>query len=434
VKRWLAASLIAAVAGPARAAAPRAAVLPSFEVRALSLPAALPSLASPLALLQESAGLSLHLAPLPGLTAAANDTAVPWRSPAISALDLPGAVSGQASSFAPAATTAHAGATVLSGLQVSALDGAGATGRGVSAAGARALSARAFDGSGTANDNGGVEGGEDRPILPPYLASPEPEHAAWIASVVQEARRSKTGRAVLGRVARLAQTQDHPIMITVSRIGNSGEYAFDHEIVTMDAAHMDRPPEEAAPVFLHELQHVLQLAQGLPADAFEMELEAYLTQFQVTEELGLKAPKGSFHASAWRRFKNDPDRFIVWLKKEYEGNLAIVGSSVEDYAAELEGRLHEAQVKVERLEKRAGTKRRVVERMLKTGQPQPRIEQYRLDELAPLEDKIRVARRELGWFERDLLLLRTPETRERYQRYAARVLKKARAYHSRLNS
>lgn len=437
MKRWLLASLLLVAAVPARAAAPRAAALPALEVRALALPAsaALPaSMAALPPLFAAPAGAAAAplsgIAALPALPQLAPARALAMeRNPQALAADAagPGAHAG-----------AHAGAVALATLQTSALEGAGALGKDATAAGARSLSSRSFDGEGSASSpagpvDGGASGaGQEPPTLPPYLDSPEAEHSAWIASVVKEARRTKTGRAVLGRVERLARTQGHPVMILVSRIGNSGEFVFDHEVVTMDAGHQAQPPEAAAPVLIHELLHVLQLAQGLPADAFEMELEAYLAQFQVTEQLGLKPPKGSFHASAWRRFKNDLDRFVSWLKKEYDGNLAIVGASVDEYAAQLEQRLVEAQAKHERLETRAAVKRRVVERMLKTNQPAGKIEQYRLDELAPLEDKLRISRRELDWLERDLLLLRTPDTRARYQRYAAQVLKKARAYHQRV--
>ncbi len=291
------------------------------------------------------------------------------------------------------------------------------------------LAAAGFDG-----DNLPGEPAASEPALPSYLASPDAAHSAWIAGVVEAASRSKTGRAVLGRVARLAEDQGRPLMVVVAPIGNSGEYAFDHEIVTLDSKHAKSAPEDAAPVFIHELTHVLQLAQELPADAFEMELEAWLTQFRVSEELGFKPPRGSFHASAFRRFKNDLDRFIVWLKKEYSTNIAVVGSDVSEYETELEERQLKHHGELERLEKRLEKKRKIEERMRQTRQPEGLIAEFHLDEVAPLEEKVRQKIRDIGWVERDLALLRDPESRRRYQVYAARVLKRARLYRERLTA
>jgi len=414
VKRRLA--LVAVLAaldfGPARAA----------EIRAFDVPELRPAELGPLPLLQPV--LSAPLGP------AAAAFTLPPGSPAMLLPELPPAA---APLPAPARSAQVGAAAALPRLQASALAGGAATADGVSDGAERALASRAFDEAREGPEEADAIAPAAAPTLPSYLDAPDPEHAAWIASVVAEASRSKTGGAVLARVRRMAEKRGRPVIVLVAPIGNAGEYAFDHEIVTIDSSFMAGPPLEAAPVFVHELAHVLQLAHKLPADAFEMEVEAYLAQFRVADELGYKPKRGTFHWSAYRRFKNDPDRFMAWLLKEYDGNLAVTGGgSVEDYTAALELRRAVSTSKLDRLEKRADSKRRVIARMEKTGQPAKLIEQYRLDELAPLEEKLRVARRDLGWLERDLSLLRTPESRDRYVRYAGRVIKKLRAYHARL--
>jgi hypothetical protein len=436
VKRRLAlVAVLAALSAPASAGALRAVVLPQAEVPAARLAVLPPSTAlAPLAPLAPQ----VPVIALPSLSATYQHA--PGHADNLSAAARPGDF-GYATEISK---PGPAGATALSRLQFSALHGAAAIAPGVSAGAAKSLASKSFDGARTGSGDedaaapappadGGSSAEEGAPRLPSYLDTPDPENAAWVASVVAEASRSKTGRAVLARLERLALERGRPVMVLVAPIGNSGEYAFDHEIVTMDSGHKSHPAVDAAPVFIHELAHVLQLAQGLPVDAFEMELEAYIYQFRVSDELGFKPKRGTFHWSAYRRFKNDLDRFMAWLLKEYDGNLAITGKgSLSDYEAQLEQRHFEATGKLERLEKRAAAKRRVIERMAATGQPAQLIEQYRLDELAPLEEKLRVQKRELGWMERDLLLLRTPESRERYRRYAERVVRKARAYHARL--
>lgn len=407
--------VVPALCAPALASAAGSRALP-VELRVPSISVSLPAAGlQPLA--AYGATRVAFSAPLPVLPAL----------PAHAAIVTPAAVP-----VAAAAQPEHAAPSAAASLSQAAA-GAERT-ADASDAGASALLSSGFDGAEPPKGPEDAADVEDAaPELPAYLSVPDADHARWVASVVAEASTSRTGRAVLARAERLAAQRGRPVLVTVAPIGNAGEYSFDYEIVTIDKAWMKHDAAHAAPVFIHELLHVLQLAQSLPADAFEMELEAYLAQFRVGEEMGLKVrASNSFHWRAFRRFKNDVDRFIVWLKKEYPNNLAIVGDGLEAYETKLIERHLKMHDELERLEKRRAKKQAVLDRMKASGQPEAACESYRLDEVAPIDDKIRVKKRDIAWAERDLAILRDPEARARYQAYAARVLKKARAYHARL--
>ena len=304
---------------------------------------------------------------------------------------------------------------------------------------ASALSAQRFDG---AAPNAAVasaalgESGSSQPALPSFLAAADPEAGRWLSTVVATMSRSKTARAVLRKVAQQAERRGRPLVIAIAQIsGASGLFSFDHGVVTIGSnLQSGASLDTAAGVLTHELKHALQFEEDLPVMAFEMELEAFLAEFHVYEELGYKAPRESLDYSSLVRFKNDADRFIVWLNKEYyPEDLAIIGHGAGDY----EERLRSARATLQRglrwFEGRLKKVDAVIERMRQTGQPEQAIEQYRLDEAAPLQAKIRLKLREIGWLDHDLALLSDPVARQRYKKYAARVLRQARAYHRSLS-
>lgn len=347
------------------------------------------------------------------------------------------AVAGGVRAAAVAAQAQKSAAAAVAAVQleraVQAIGGAAVSGLSV-----ETVSAQAFDNKTAAPAYVVPPAANAKPSpLPTYLAASDPESAEWLGAVIARMRKSRTARAVLRKVEALAAQRGRPLVVVVAPLqGASGLYNYDTGLVTVDSRHRDEQDlDMVAGVFTHELQHAVQFGVDLPMMAFEMEVESFLVEFRVQEELGYKRPAGSIDRSGFRRFKNDPERFIAWLNREYyPTDLAIIGKG----AGEFEDRLLAARKSVERglawHERRLKKVLVVLERMKETGQPENAIEQYRLDEVLPIESSVRMKRRELGWLDHDLAIMRDPVARARYEKYAAGVLRRARAYHKKLNS
>lgn len=290
--------------------------------------------------------------------------------------------------------------------------------------GAREFAGAVFDGAGRVPPSVGEP---PQAGLPGYLSAARPEDGAWLSLVVREASRSRTGRRVLRGVEKLSAGRGRPVLVLVSPITNNGEFSYDWEIVTLDSAHKKREAALAAPILIHELEHVVQRASGLPADAFEMELEAYVTAFRVYRELELEPPPGSFDRKALKRFLTDLPKFIEWLKGEYSANIALLGSSLEEYRKTLGERAKAHGWAIARRTRELKKKQAVLAKMEAEGHPEALREAYKADEIVPAEGRLRRQKASLEWIRRDEKLLDSPEGRRRYASYAARVDKKARA-------
>ncbi len=105
--------------------------------------------------------------------------------------------------------------------------------------------------------------------LPPFLKSGNPQDAEFLAQVYEEAMKSRTGAAVLKRIEELSGGGRQPTLIEMFayKDSNEGEVTFDWELVRLDKKLKERGPAAAAPSFIHELTHVLQIAEGLPYGA-----------------------------------------------------------------------------------------------------------------------------------------------------------------------
>lgn len=254
-----------------------------------------------------------------------------------------------------------------------------------------------------------------------------PEHDTWLNAVVGVLSGSKTGRRVLRDIDHLAAVRGRPVMLDVKAIGNNGEFRYDSDLLVMDSGHLKRDPFQSAPILAHELQHVLQRAMELPADALELEIESYTVESRVWSELGIEPEKGSFARMARQRLLKSAPGFVKWLGEQYKNNIALYGSTMDEYVARLEKNLARAKRAEAQTRRKMAAVERVMESMRANGMSEEAIAAHRREDLEPLERSLRDNLVNRAWTERDLLRLKEPVIQERFRAYARGVIRRARS-------
>jgi len=253
------------------------------------------------------------------------------------------------------------------------------------------------------------------------------EHEAWLSSVVELLSVSRTGRRVLRDIDALALRRGVPILLDVKAIGNNGEFRYDSDMLIMDAGHLKRDPYQSAPILAHELQHVLQRALELPADALELEIESYTVESRVWSELGVEPAAGSFARDARARMKKGFPEFAKWLGEQYKNNIPLYGSTMDAYVARLEKNLARAKKTEAGTRKKIKALERVLESMKANGMSEEAIAAHRREDMEPLERALRDGALNRSWTERDLARLKSPEIRAHFRAYARGVARRARS-------
>lgn len=271
----------------------------------------------------------------------------------------------------------------------------------------------------------------------PPVAAPSPlgsglrmaraEHADWLNMVVGVLSGSRTGRRVLRDIDALAARRGVPVLLDVKAIGNNGEFRYDSHLLVMDSGHLKRDPFQSAPILAHELQHVLQRALELPADALELEIESYTVESRVWSELGVEPEKGSFARMARTRLLRDAPGFVKWLGEQYKNNISLYGSTMDEYVARLEKNLARAKRAEARTRRKMAAVERVLESMRANGMSEEAVAAHRREDLEPLERSLRDGVFNRGWTERDLLRLKEPAIRDAFRAYARGVIRRARS-------
>lgn len=254
-----------------------------------------------------------------------------------------------------------------------------------------------------------------------------PEHDAWLDAVVGVLSGSRTGRRVLRDIDHLAAVRGRPVMLDVKAIGNNGEFRYDSDLLVMDSGHLKRDPFQSAPILAHELQHVLQRAMELPADALELEIESYTVENRVWSELGIEPEKGSFARMARARLLKDAPAFAKWLGEQYKNNIALYATTMDAYVARLEKNLARAKRTEAQTRRKMAAVERVMESMRANGMSEEAIAAHRREDLEPLERSLRDSAVNRGWIERDLLRLKEPAIRAAFRAYARGVMRRARS-------
>lgn len=186
-----------------------------------------------------------------------------------------------------------------------------------------------------------------------------------------------------------------PIRVNVRDLKNNwGEYDYIRDVLEINSKFRS-DPRLAAPTLAHELLHILQHAEQIPAEALEMELEAHIVTIRVLDELGITNDGGSFTPAARRRLAMGPAEYIAWMKRQFPGKPLLLGSDLEAVREELEEELNDAE---------AGLGARPSQR----------------------------ARAHLDWVAADLELVSSAAGRRSYRAFADRVEKLIAAEHRRL--
>jgi hypothetical protein len=253
------------------------------------------------------------------------------------------------------------------------------------------------------------------------------EHEPWLNAVVGLLSGTRTGRRVLRDIDHLAAVRGVPVMLDVKAIGNNGEFRYDSDLLVMDSGHLKRDPLQSAPILAHELQHVLQRAMELPADALELEIESYTVESRVWSELGVEPEAGSFARLARARLLKDAPGFVKWLGEQYKTNIALYGSTMDKYVARLQRNLKTALHTEAKTRRKIKVVERVMASMSANGMSEDAIAAHRREDLEPLERSLRDGAVNRGWIERDLARLSEPVIQERFRAYSRGVMRRARS-------
>lgn len=156
-------------------------------------------------------------------------------------------------------------------------------------------------------------------------------HALDLAAEI--AGQTKVGRRVMQEAAKLLG--DAPLPVDVLDLGkNHGEYDYLDRRLRVNRKLL-RPEARAqlAATLVHELRHVIQHTQGVPAEAIEMEIEAHLDDLAMMRELGVEPPPKTFARQLADALKEGPERFVEilgWALPERPRLATMTYESIEE--------------------------------------------------------------------------------------------------------
>lgn len=162
--------------------------------------------------------------------------------------------------------------------------------------------------------------------------------AASLAAPAKPARPDAPGRdAFWEQAAERALSGGAPIPLHGAKLkSDHGHYDYvRREIVIARSTLAD--PRALAITLAHELRHVAQHAEGVIAEALEMELEAHLDSLDMARELGL--PLDGFQAGFARHAARGRDALYRWMSGQMPGKTVLRGADYEELADELETEL-----------------------------------------------------------------------------------------------
>ena len=232
---------------------------------------------------------------------------------------------------------------------------------------------------------------------------------------------------MLSRVELMAQTRGRPVVVEVSKSRSDlGAYSFDTGVLTVNLVNGN--PNANVATLGHELVHYLQQNMRLPSDLLETEVEAYITDFQISRELGYKQPRGEFNSAAQRNIKKGFGTFMRMLRKQYPEDASLWNTTTRDYKDRLHSIIKDSRAKLaaerDDLAKRKGT----IEQMREAGYLKSEIKAYRQDNLPKIDARIVKFRRLIQWARKDLVVLSDPATLREARAYARSVVRRAREF------
>lgn len=232
-----------------------------------------------------------------------------------------------------------------------------------------------FDGSAERSDEP-VSASE----LSSWLDIGDARSAEALEQAADLANQTKVGRRILWEAAKLLR--DSRLPVDVLDLGrNHGEYDYLEKRLRLHRKLM-KPENRAqlAATLIHELRHVLQHAEGVPAEALEMEIEAHLDDLAFMRELGVQPPPKTFARQSAEALKKGAEEFVTLLEAALGERPRLASMTWEKIEAELLAQL--------KLAKRGKSERK---------------------------------KKLVAAIERDLELVRSPEGRAAYRAFSKRV-------------
>lgn len=166
-----------------------------------------------------------------------------------------------------------------------------------------------YDGSGERGDEP-VSASE----LSAWLDIGDARSAEALDQAAELAGQTKVGRRILWEAAQLLEGARLPVdVLDLGR--NHGEYDYLEKRLRLHRKLL-RPENRAqlAATLIHELRHVLQHAEGVPAEALEMEIEAHLDDLAFMRELGVEPPPKTFARQSAEALKKGAEEFVSLLE------------------------------------------------------------------------------------------------------------------------
>jgi hypothetical protein len=266
------------------------------------------------------------------------------------------------------------------------------------------------------------------PALPAYLSVANPADGLMLASIIQAAQASPAAVAVLAQVAQAAEVRGRPVVVEIVKMKEAGTWNLDWGILSLRRKDMKDSARENVSTVIHELQHLLQTQLDVPSDLLETELEAYVVDFRVARELGLKPRKRSYDEKAQNAFKEGLEPFMGYLRKQYPEDAQLHKTRSSAYEARLRRDLGGSIEKLQQLETDRTDRGRVLAQMRVLGHSESEITNYRQDSIAPIDAAIQTLERAIGWSRKDIAILADPAARAKARGYARSVIRRARAF------
>jgi hypothetical protein len=195
-----------------------------------------------------------------------------------------------------------------------------------------------FDGSGERSDE---------PVSPSELSSwldiGDGASAASLDAAAEPANQTKVGRRILWEAAKLLR--DARLPVDVLDLGrNHGEYDYLEKRLRLHRKLL-KPENRAqlAATLIHELRHVLQHAEGVPAEALEMEIEAHLDDLAFMRELGVEPPPKTFARQSAEALKKGAEEFVTLLEAALGERPRLASMTWERIEADLLEQLKQAK-------------------------------------------------------------------------------------------
>jgi hypothetical protein len=221
-----------------------------------------------------------------------------------------------------------------------------------------------------------------------------------VQEIIAWTETAPTGRLTLKRARTLARRHgDWPIAFA-SLGKNLGEYDYISDTLWLNRKLLNGDPRLAAATLVHELTHISQHARGIPAEALEIELEAYAVHIRTLQELGVPNRHwDSFSRQALNLLKRGPADYTRWMQKQHPGKMLLQRGSADELS----------EIQADELERQEEYIARLKENLRNNPGN------------ASIKARLKRERRIAEWTQFDIYLLRSETGLRRYRRFSAHV-------------